>query len=62
MRANKARNPQQAPLEQRAIKRRSSLPVSCRHSNRKNSLAIYIADVFDKVRTPQSDVRSATGD
>jgi hypothetical protein len=35
-----AGNPQQGPLEQRAIKRRSSLTVSWKHSNRKNSLAI----------------------
>jgi hypothetical protein len=34
MRANKAGNPKEAPLEQRAIKRRSSLTVSCRPTNR----------------------------
>jgi hypothetical protein len=39
----------QAPLKERAIKRRFSVTVSRRHSNRKNLHAIYIADVFDEV-------------
>jgi hypothetical protein len=41
------------------IKPRSSPTVSRRHSNRKNSLAIYVADVFDEVRAPQNDADPA---